>query len=280
MVKFSIPSSKEEALKLLSSNTYQIVSGGTDFMVVKRNTPGLPPKEGKDILYVANLEQLHYIVSDDEGVHIGATTPLFEIEESSLVIDVLRHAISEMASPNIRHFATLAGNIANASPAGDSLVPLVLLDASVKLESEKASRLVKVEDFVFGVRKILLQPDEMITEIFIPHHDFTFTEWYKVGSRKADSISKVSFAGAYEISRGKIKDFRVCFGSVSIKAVRSHEIENKLKGVSLSSFASMIPSLIEEYGKIVTPIDDQRSNKEYRHKVAMNILADFLNGIK
>ena len=276
MVRHIIPSSLKEALHYLSEGTFQIISGGTDVMVMKRNTPGLPPKEGKDLLYVANLKETHFIREDKNGLHIGSGTTLHDIEHSELVPDVLRRTISQMASPNIRHSATLTGNIANASPAGDSIVTLNLLHAKLKIECEASSRYEMVENFVLGVRKITLQPNEMITEIIIPIDYFTFTEWYKVGSRKADSISKVSFAGAYTISKGIIADFRLAFGSVSSRVVRSHDLEKRVVGCRVDEVSKIVPLLLEDYSKIITPIDDQRSNREYRHEVAMNILKDFL----
>lgn len=280
MVRHIIPSSLKEALHYLKEGTFQIISGGTDVMVMKRNTPGLPPKEGKDLLYVANLKEIKFIREDKDGLHIGGETTLHEIEHNELVPEILRRTISQMASPNIRHSATLVGNIANASPAGDSIVTLNLLHAKLKIECEASLRYEMVENFVLGVRKITLQPNEMITEIIIPIDYFTFTEWYKVGSRKADSISKVSFAGAYALEKGIVADFRLAFGSVSSKVVCSHDLEKKVIGCKVKDIQNIVPLLLEEYAKIITPIDDQRSNKEYRHEVAMNILKDFLLRLK
>lgn len=279
MVEKYLPASLEEALKILSKHDCYIFAGGSDLMVMKKNTAGLLPKFDKDVLYLAGVDELRGIYKDELGVHIKAMTTLSEVEHSDLVPSLLRQAVSEVASNNIRHFATLVGNIANASPAGDTTVVDVLLDAKIKLESVEGSRLVDAEKFVLGVRKIDRKPNELITEIIFPEISYSGDMWYKVGSRKAESISKVSVAGYYEITGKTLTKFALAFGSVSIKVVRSHEFENAVIGLSLDELRAKKNEVIENYSKIVTPIDDQRSNKEYRHQVSMNIVEEFLNKI-
>ena len=279
MVNKYIPRSLNEALDILASKDCYIVAGGSDMMVIKKNTAGLLPRFDKDVLYVSHIEELKKVYEDKDGIHIGAGAHLYDLEHNELVPELLRKCISEVASVNIRHFATLAGNIANASPAGDTIVIDVLLDAEVVLASKKEIRKVKAEDFVLGVRKIDRHPDELITELIFPVHKFDKELWHKVGSRKADSISKLSFAGAYSLSGDKVKEFRCAFGSVAIKVARSHELEKKIEGMSLSELKAHKDELMEKYSHVIAPIDDQRSNKEYRQKVAMNILAKFLDEI-
>lgn len=279
MVEKFIPTSLKEALRIIYERDCYIVAGGSDVMVQKKNTAGLLPTFDKDVMYISHVDELKGIYKDKDGVHVKAMTTLDEVEHNELVPALLRKAVSEVASTNIRHFATLVGNIANASPAGDTTVVDVLLDAKIKLESAEGSSLVDAEKFVLGVRKIDRKSNELITEIIFPEIKYTGDMWYKVGSRKADSISKVSVSGYYEITGKTLTKFALAFGSVSIKVVRSHEIENKVIGLTLDQLAKRKNEIIESYSKIVTPIDDQRSNKEYRHKVAMNIVEEFLNKI-
>ena len=279
MVNKYVPHSLNEALDILASNDVYIVAGGSDMMVQKKNTAGLAPKFDKDVLYLAHIDELKKVYKDDEGVHIGAGCHLSDLEHDKLVPELLRKCIGEVASVNIRHFATLAGNIANASPAGDTIVIDVLLDAVVVLQSKNGIRKVPAEDFVLGVRKIDRHQDELITEIVFPNKKYGVELWHKVGSRKADSISKLSFAGAYTIKDETITDFACAFGSVAIKVARCHELEAKIKGLKLAELAAQKESLIEQYSHVISPIDDQRSNKEYRQKVAMNILTSFLDEI-
>ena len=279
MVEKYLPRSLSEALDILASKDVYLVAGGSDMMVQKKNTAGLLPAFDKDVLYLAHLDELKKVYEDEEGLHIGSGVHLSDLEQNKKVPEVLRKCIGEIASPNIRHFATLAGNIANASPAGDTIVIDVLLDATLVLLSEKGERRVKAEDFVLGVRKIDRHPDELISELIFPKKKYDVTYWHKVGSRKADSISKLSFAGAYSLEGKKVKDFACAFGSVSIKVARSHELEKEIIGLTLTELESRIGEFVEKYSHIIAPIDDQRSNKDYRKEVAMNILREFLNQI-
>ena len=278
MVKY-IPASKDDALNFLASHDAYIVAGGTDMMVLKRNAASLLPKFDKDVLYISNLKELNNIYEDKEYIHIGATATLDEIYNHPLTPKLLKQAIGEIASINIRHFATLPGNIANASPAGDTIVIDYLLDAVLKLESKKGVRLVKAEDFVLGIRKVDRHSDELITEIMFPHIKYDDGMWYKVGSRKADSISKVSVAGIYSIKDGKVAKFALAFGSTAITVRRSHELEKEIEGLTQKELLDKCEEYVEKYSQIISPIDDQRSNKEYRLLVAKNITRKFIKQV-
>ena len=279
MINHFVPKNLAEALDILSKHNCYIMSGGTDLMVQKHRSSGLLPTFDKDILYVSNLDELDYIKEDREKIYIGAETKFSEMLVSPMIPEVFKQVIREIASPAIRNMATMAGNIANASPAGDSIVPLNLFNASVVLQSKDNKREVLVKDFILGVRKIDRHQDEMITEIIIPKVDLNIS-YTKVGSRKAESITKVSFMGGFKVEKGIVTDLRICFGSVAIKVVRSLEIEQKYTNISVNELRARIDDIINEYDWIVTPITDQRSTKEYRKKVAFNLLRQFLKTIK
>ena len=278
MIHYFVPSSLKEALKILNENDCYIFAGGTDLMVQKHLSSGLLPNFDKDVLFIMKINELNYIEKDNEdNIHIGATTRYNEIEASSLIPEIYKTVIKEIASPNIRNMATLAGNIGNASPAGDSLLPLILNDAEVVLSSISGERIIKVQDFILGVKKLDRKQNEIIKEIVIKPQELNYF-YRKVGSRKAESITKVSFLGGYKIEKNRLVDFRVAFGSVSTKVVRNQEVENKYINKELKDID--IESVFNDYTNLVTPITDQRSNKEYRHKVAMNLLKKFLKEIK
>ena len=279
MVRHFIPQTLNEALNLLEINDCYIMAGGTDLMVVKHQRAGLKPNFDRDIVYISNLQELQYIYEDEQGVHIGAGTKFVDIENDILVPDLLKQIIHEIASPNIRNMATMAGNIANASPAGDSIVGLYLLDAKLELVSVHGSRIVPIEEFIVGVRKTTRKKNELIKEIFVPHHDDLNTYWRKVGSRAAESISKVTFAGGYELEDNIIKDLRFAFGSVNVTVARDRNVEEKYIGLSLEELKEKIDEIVSLVGKTISPITDQRSTKEYRHRVACNMLREFLNTI-
>ncbi len=277
MINHFVPKNLKEALAILNEHDCYIMNGGTDLMVQKHVSTNVLPRFDKDVLYINNIKELDYIKKDEEGIHIGGSTRYIEIENSLIIPYIYKRVISEIASPNIRNMATLAGNIGNASPAGDSLVPLVLNDDEVVLTSVNGSRRMLVSEFIYGVRKIHRETNELITEIIIKPTNLSYF-YRKVGSRKSESITKVSFLGGVKVEKNIIKDFRVAFGSVAIKTVRNRDIENKYIGKKVDELD--VNEIVNDYAPLVTPITDQRSNKEYRHKVAMNLLKKFINDIK
>lgn len=280
MINHFVPTTLKEALKILNEHDCYIMAGGTDLMVQKHRSSGLLPNFDKDVLYVMNIKELDYIKVDSEGnLRIGAMNRYCELINSSLVPDIFKTVFKEIASPNIRNMATLVGNIANASPAGDSIVPLNLFNAKVVLQSVKGTRELLVEDFIQGVRKIDRQPNELITEVVIPNADLNLY-YRKVGSRRAETITKVSMMGGYKVEGGKVKDLRICFGSISTKVVRNHFIEEKYTGISTNELRARIDDILNEYDHEIRPITDQRSTEEYRKVVAKNLLRDFLKHVK
>lgn len=279
--EFLIPSTIEEALTILNQKNCYIFAGGTDLMVLKHKRSGLLPHFDKDVLFINNLDCLNYIYKDNNNsIHIGATTKYSSILNSELIPQIIKDIVIEIASPNIRNMATLAGNIANASPAGDSLVGLYALDAKVELVSLKERKIVNVTDFIIGVRKTILKKDEMIKEIIIPSFSFDKIYYKKVGSRAAESISKLSFLGAYKTFEGKLIDIRFAFGSVAPTVVRKIDIEKNLTGLKIEEIKSKTNQIADEYSKFICPITDQRSTKEYRYKVIMNLLRKFIMDMK
>lgn len=278
MINHFVPSSLKEALEILSKHNCYIMSGGTDLMVQKHVSSGLLPSFDKDVLYVMNIKELDYIkIDENSNIHIGATTRYVELEKSNLIPNIYKTVIKEIASPNIRNMATMTGNIANASPAGDSLLPLIINDASIVLASLKGEREVLVKDFILGVRKIDRNNDEMIKEIIIKPQELNYF-YRKVGSRKAESITKISFMGAYKVESGILKDFRVAFGSVNTKVVRNLEVENRYINQKVNELD--FKNIVSDYNSLIAPISDQRSTQEYRRKVAINLLTEFLKEVQ
>ena len=280
MVSKYIPKDLKEALQILSEHECYIMAGGTDLMVVKHRSSGLLPTFDKDVIYIMGLEELNFIKKVDGSIVIGATANYADILKSPIIPQLLKDIVIEIASPSLRNMATLVGNIGNASPAGDALVGLYLYDALIELTSVRGKRVMPINEFIYGVRRIHREKDELITSVIIPEQHFTNTKWKKVGSRKAETISKITFAGSYTLDKGIIKDIRLAFGSVGITVVRRPELETKYTGLSVEQLKSKIDEILSEYGNFVLPISDQRSTKDYRYKVAMNIARDFLSHIE
>ncbi|MDD3122377.1 MAG: FAD binding domain-containing protein [Candidatus Izemoplasmatales bacterium] len=280
MVDQIIVKSLEEALMYLNEKPFLLLAGGTDLMIQNRAVSETPVDFKKDILYISNLSECKYVKFDNENVYIGSLTSLETLSHHEFVPQLLKDTIHEMASPGIRNVATIAGNIGNASPAGDSLVTLYLLDASVKVESLHQKRIIPIENFITGVRKTLLKDNELITEIIIPKKSFSFTSFVKVGGRKADAISKVSFAGAYTVENGIVTDFRIALGAIYQTVLRRKELEKEYTGLSVCTIRSKREEIISRYTPFIQPIDDQRSNKKYRLQVAKNMIGAFIDSMK
>ena len=168
----------------------------------------------------------------------------------------------------------------NASPAGDTLPILYVLDAAVLVKSKSGSYVVSVDEVITGPRRTSIAQNEIITEVIIPLTDFTSSQFTKVGGRKADAISKISFTSAIKVDEGVVTDLRLAFGAVGPTVVRHKKIEEKYINMTVNELKDSQTQLIKEYSEFIRPIDDQRSNKEYRKKVALNLLKNFVNNIK
>lgn len=275
MVKHFIPTTLAETLDILANHNVELIAGGTDLMVQRRTWANTTPNFTSTV-NICNLSELNYITLVDNELHIGATTPLTDIWIHQDTPELLKQSISIIASPALRNVATIAGNIGNASPAGDTLPILYLYDAKLVLLSKHNKRVVPVQDVILGPRRTIIAQDELIREIILPLHPFTTVRFDKVGGRKADAISKVSFSGAVLLDENRIRDIRFCFGAVGPTMIRNRSIEDTIIGCTIEELQQDIPRILNEYGSLVSPIDDQRSNKQYRKQVALNLLQDFI----
>ncbi len=276
MVSYFYPDDLKEALEIRKENSVLPLAGGTDLMVRYENWSSLPPDFPGDVLGISHLKELKYIREDQDFLLIGAGMTLNDILEYKGIPDLLRKGIGEIAAPAVRNLATLAGNIANSSPAADSLPPLIVMDAVLNLVSVKGERTVPVRDFITGPGKNSLRDDELIESIRIPL-DFIKEEssgkgfYRKVGTRKANALSKLSYCGWASIEGYMIKDIRMAAGAVSPVVVRLPEEEDKLKGCKLRELSREWSKVRGAYEQKITPIDDQRSTASYRKRTALKL---------
>jgi CO/xanthine dehydrogenase FAD-binding subunit len=277
LVKSYIPKTYKEALEILSSDNATIIAGGTDLMVKNRNWSGLAPKFDKSVMFVSQLSEIDFIQRVNGEIRIGATATLENLLHDDNVPELLKKAISLMASPGIRHTATLAGNIGNASPAGDTLPVLYILNAKVVLESAEGENAMPIENFIIGPGARDMRPGEMIKEIIIEDRKFDFFMYEKVGGRKSDAISKVSFAGAVSSTFNVVSDIRIAFGAVAPTVVRERQYETRFIDMPVQDIKRMKDMIIDLYEPNIKPINDQRSTAAYRKKCAMNLLGKFLD---
>lgn len=269
------PTTVEAALECLSKQTYKIVAGGTDVMVAERHQLKIEPTP---VLFINHINDLKRVYKEKDILHIGAACTYTQLINNPLIPNVLKEAMKNIAAPAIRNQGTIGGNICNASPAGDTLPLLYVFNAKLVLKSLYEQRTILISDFIKGVRKIDIKDNEMLTEVLLEAVDEEETRYCfeKVGSRKADAISKVSFAGSLKIEKGTIKESKFAFGAVGMTVVRDQAIEKKLEGEKFPLNHHVLETILQEYNQRLRPIDDQRSTANYRKKVAINLLKNFL----
>ena len=276
MVKVFMPQSLKEALRIRKEEKAIPFAGGTDLMVKRGRLRGLAPYFEKPVLFLHKVKELTGVKFEEGRVRIGALSTLSEILENRDIPLILKYAIAEIASPAIRNLATIGGNICNASPAGDTLPPLYVMNARVVLSSFTSEREMKIMDFIKGPGSTDLKEEELLKEIIIPVEFFNIVFYRKVGTRKANSLSKVSFAGVARLDDGIIKDIRISFGAVAPTPLRAPEIEEEIIGKNKGKIIAKIPDILEKYARIIRPIDDQRSTARYRKTISLKILEYFL----
>jgi CO/xanthine dehydrogenase FAD-binding subunit len=238
-----------------------ILAGGTDLLVYAKDGK-IPPAVWIDI---TGIESLKKIEEKKGELRLGAMITWKAGDESS---EVRRHASAltdscrVFASPPIRGLGTFAGNIANASTAGDSLPPLYALDAEVELSRDGEVRRLPIDQVILGVRKSALKKREVITEIRIPIVPAQRSVFLKLGPRQALAISKLSVAVAATIENGRARDVRIALGAVAPTVVRARSAEALLEGTTLADLE--IRQAAELAKEAASPIDDVRSTAAYR----------------
>src|SRR6478752_5749202 len=212
------PRALAEAYALLADGPARPIAGGTDLMVALTGALGEPPDR---ILDLWGLDELRGIALDGDTISLGALTTYTEIRRSALCrehLPVLVEAAATIGAAQIQNRGTLGGNIANASPAGDTLPVFLAADASFVLGSARGQREVAARDFWVGYRKTALAPDELLIRIRIPLAPGREMRFRKIGTRRAQSISKVVMALAWGDGGGpdgRWRDVRLALGSVA-----------------------------------------------------------------
>lgn len=270
------PSTLNEALEYLAREpaVWRPFAGGTDLMVLLE--AGLLPH--KQYLNIWNVAELQGIDITDEYVDLGALTTYTEVLAEPVLqseFPMLCQAARETGGPAIQNRGTLGGNIVNASPAADSPPALLAYDAELKLVSSRDSRWIPYLGFHTDYKKIAMQPDELLVRVRLPRKTAGLQQYYrKVGTRKAQAISKTCLAATGRISEGRIADIRIAFGSVAPVPLRCLKTEDRLRGQTVDQ--ATIAAAKTELRNEISPIDDIRSTKDYRMQVSQNLLEDFL----
>ncbi len=265
-IKVERPKNLLELWDILDQDGVRVIAGGTDLMVRVRAKVEKP----KIIVDITEIPELRIFKSQDDKTIIGATLTHSEL----LMRDIpplLHDAISTIGSPQIRNMGTIGGNICNASPAGDAILPLYIYDAELTILNRNGERTLPIREFIKGPGKISLERGEILSKITIPtiYSDYGHI-FKKVGKRVAMTISVVSIGLIFKIEDGNIKDIKIAYGAVAPKVLRMRDVEAYLIGKKIED------KVLTEARKMifnnVSPIDDIRATGDYRREVAGNLI--------
>jgi xanthine dehydrogenase small subunit len=278
MSEYLRPDSLDEALRARRAHgDWMVLAGGTDLFVSAAHKPEPP-----GIIDLFGLPALVGVAAEPDGtVAIGAATTYAQILRSELVkteLPALWAAAREVGALQIQARGTLGGNLATSSPVGDTLPVLLALDAVVELASESGVRRVAYTDFVTGYRVTALGADELIAAVrFPPRPPGARQYWRKMGTRRAQSISKVMLAACAALEGGAIRHIRLGLGAVADRPVRARAAEAAVLGQAPGAAAAALAraALAGE----IRPIDDVRSTAAYRLAAAQNVVARFIESL-
>lgn len=277
--EMQVPRSLGEVLELLrrEPGAWKPFAGGTDLMVLLE----MGKLDHRRFVSLSCLRELRTIEETSDWVSLGALATYTQMRGDATLareFPLLCQAAAETGGIATQNRGTLAGNIANGSPAADSPPALLVYDAELELVSAGGARRVPYHGFHTGYKKMILHPEEIIARIHLPRKMKDWRHFYrKIGTRRAQAISKVCFAGTARVERGKILDIRIALGSVAPAVVRCVRSEQLLLGKTLD--AGIVRDAQEELSRELAPIDDMRSTSRYRLRVAQNLLAAFLRSL-
>ncbi|MEO8462427.1 MAG: xanthine dehydrogenase family protein subunit M [Chloroflexota bacterium] len=264
------PADLAAAYALLAASRHTPIAGGTDVMVRLTGEIGEPPERLMD---VSRLRELMGIVRDEGSLVLGARTTYAEIRASTecrIHLPALVEAAATVGAAQIQNRGTLGGNIANASPAGDTLPVLLATDAEIVVGSVRGERTVLASEFFPAYRQTALAEDELIIRIRIPLPAGRQVRFRKVGTRRAQAISKVVMSVAWGPEGDSWADVRVALGSVAATPIRALRTERVLEGRPPTP--EVAGEAAETLADELHPIDDVRSTAEYRRRVSARIL--------
>jgi len=271
----------EETVDLLYryGNRASLLAGSTDLMLeIERGQR----KNVEVVIDISRIRELDKISLDEEkNIHIGALVTHNDCVSSKLIQEFaypLAQAAWEVGSPQIRNRGTIVGNVCTASPANDTITPLMALNAQFVIRSKMSERLINISDFYVGVRKTVLQPDEMITEIIFPAMKKSEKGFFiKFALRKAQAISLVNIAAILTLENNIVKDAVITLGAVAPTIIHAVEAERFLKGKPLSE--ENIASASHAAKMAAKPISDIRGSAGYRKTMVKVLTTRVLRSI-
>ncbi len=280
---YAAPHSLDQAVDLLRAGNVTILAGGTDLMPQSQiGKLRIQPV----LMNIRRIAELRGISQTDKTVRIGALTTITDLLGAEFVrtrLNALWQACDHFASDQLRNASTIGGNICNASPAGDTLVPLLALDARAVLASKPngtvATRIVPLAEFFVGPGKTRRADAELLVavEIPLPPADF-ISEFFKFGTRPALDISTISIGIGAIRSNGIVRNVRVAFGAVAPTPIRAPATEAALEGKKLDD--ATIRAAVDAADREIHPISDVRASDWYRRELVRNILRRMLDHVR
>jgi xanthine dehydrogenase small subunit len=266
------PQSLADAYSLLAEAAHRPIAGGTDVMVQLTGELGPVPDRMVDLW---RLDELRGIALEGDSLVLGALTTFADIRRSPLCLEVipaLVDAAATIGAAQIQNRATIGGNAMNASPAGDSLPVLLAADAEFVAGSARGERRIPASAFWVAYRTTAVGPDELLLRVRIPLHELRDVRFRKVGTRRAQAISKVVMALARREREpgGPWTDVRLALGSVADRPIRAAATEAVLEGAEPSQATA--DRAADTLARELRPIDDVRSTADYRRMVAARVL--------
>ncbi len=266
--KYISPKTKDEVLEILKEEKASacLVAGCTNVL------PNIRDKKiaSKVLVDISNIKELKGINEEKDKIFIGPLTTIAELVNSEFILresNVLHQAAEQFADPIVRNSATVGGNLVDASPAADMAVPLLTLDAILKIESVKQKRDVQLKDFFIGPERTVLGEDEIITGIEFESSNINKNGCFiKLGLRKAMAITIASIAVNLEVKKNKITQVRIAMGSVAPIPIRLSATEEFLEDKEINN--KLIEEAINKVREEVTPISDIRASEEYRRYIS------------
>ncbi len=265
-----------EALSYLRNNPdSKIIAGGTDLIIQLRSKK----INARKLLDISRINELKYIQDGSEYFRIGALVTIEELKKSKVIKDYaqpLWRAVNNFAVWQVRNTATIGGNICNASPAADTVPPLIVLEAKLKLQNIERVREVKIEEFFKGPGETIIERDEILTEIVIPKKNSLWRySFIKLGRRHSHILSIVNVAVGLKMNNTKIEDAIIALGSVAPTPVRAKNVEEYLRERQATS--KLIDEASREVVKDIKPISDVRASAEYRVEMSKLLVKKALN---
>lgn len=279
-IEMAIPRTINELVTCLQKKCYfpKILAGGTD-LVVSMNEGNIKPDY---LIDLSGIDELRIIERSGDTLLIGACSVYSQMAENDLIINNFKSLVQAsegIGSKQIRNRGTIGGNIANSSPAGDMIPPLVSLNASVITINSAGIRCEKlIDDLIIGVGKNKLAPDEVIIFIKIPiPREERLTRFFKIGNRRTVTIARLSVAINFEITDHIVEDAVIILGAVGQTVIRAKELEEVLKGLKISSISMDL--LAESLARAIEVSIPGRASLNYKKEAIRGIADDIIASI-